>query len=133
MKKGYFVLFTVILLFTTLYAGAFLVSFRGYGVGDSIKIEWETGEETNLSLFIIERKTSESNWVNIAEIQPKGDNSYYSYIDEAIFKQNEYVFYYRLKIVESNGSISSTSNEITVSLNPSSVKKTWGSIKAMFR
>src|SRR5690606_41561346 len=121
MKKGYFVLFTVILLFTTLYAGAFLVTFRGYGGGDSIKIEWETGEETNLSHFIIERKTSESNWVNIAEIQPKGDNSYYSYIDEAIFKQNEYVFYYRLKIFESNGSRFSTYYDIKFYILPTRI------------
>ncbi|RPI74063.1 MAG: hypothetical protein EHM47_04640 [Ignavibacteriales bacterium] len=132
MKKGYFAFFAIVFVFSTLYAGAFLQSFRGHNLGEDIKIEWETGEEINLNQYIIERKTPESNFVSIASVQPKGNNSYYSYIDESIFKQNDYVFNYRLKIIENSGDFSYSST-ISVSLNPSSVKKTWGSIKAMFR
>jgi hypothetical protein len=132
MKKGYLVFFIFILFVSTILAGVYLQSFRGHNLGEDIKIEWETGEETNLSQFMIERKTPESDFVSIAAVQPKGSNSYYSYIDESIFKQNDYVFVYRLKIVENNGNYA-YSSPITVTLNPSSVKKTWGSIKAMFR
>jgi hypothetical protein len=132
MKKGYLVFFIFILFVSTILAGVYLQSFRGHNLGEDIKIEWETGEETNLSQFMIERKTPESDFVSITAVQPKGSNSYYSYIDESIFKQNDYVFVYRLKIVENNGNYA-YSSPITVTLNPSSVKKTWGSIKAMFR
>jgi len=132
MKKGYFVFFIFILFLATVFAGAYLRDFRGYSEGENIKIEWETSEETNLDHFIIERKTPESNFVSIATIQPKGSNSFYSYLDESIFKQNDFLFVYRLKIVESNGQYSYSSN-ISVSLNPSNVKKTWGMIKQMFR
>ncbi len=132
MKKGYFVFFISVLFVVTLFAGAYLQDFRGYNEGDDIKIEWETGEETNLQHFIIERKTPESNYIEIATIQPKGSNSFYSYIDESVFKPNEFLFIYRLKIVENNG-LYSHSSTISVTLKPSDFKRTWGSIKAMFR
>jgi hypothetical protein len=133
MKKGYFLTFIFILFVSSVLAGVFLQSFRAHNQGEDIKIEWETGEENNLNHFIIERSSSpQSEFVSIATVQAKGSNSYYFYIDESIFKQNDYIFYYRLKLVEKNG-ITSHSSQIAVSLNPSSVKKTWGSIKAMFR
>ncbi len=132
MKKGYFAFFIFIAFISTVMAGAFLQSFRGHNLGEDIKIEWETGEESNLNHFVIERKSTSSEFVSIATVQPKGNNSYYSFVDESIFKANNYVFIYRLKIVENN-STSSYSSNLTVTLNPSSVKKTWGSIKAMFR
>lgn len=133
MKKGYFVFSVIILFSAMLFGGAFLVDFRGYSEGENGRIEWETGEESNLKHFIIERKTPEtSNWIEVVNIQPKGSNSFYSYVDESIFKQNNYAFNYQLKIVENNGQYS-YSRSITITLNPSSVKSTWGSIKAMFR
>jgi len=131
MKKGYFVFFILVLFVVTLFAGAFVQDFRGYNEGEDIRIEWETGEETNLKHFIIERKTTESNYIEIATIQSKGSNSFYSYLDESAYKQNDFVFIYRLKIEENNG-LYSYSKPITVS-PVQGFKRTWGSIKAMFR
>ncbi|OGU77038.1 MAG: hypothetical protein A2V93_12255 [Ignavibacteria bacterium RBG_16_34_14] len=131
MKKGYFVFFLIILFVITIFAGADLINFNGYNQGEDIKIEWQTGKEINLKHFIIERKTTESNYSEIATIQPKGDNSFYSYLDETAYKQNDFVFIYRLKIEENSGTYS-YSRAITVS-PVQGVKRTWGSIKAMFR
>ncbi len=131
MKKGYFVFFIIILGVITIFGGASLVSFQGYNQGEDIKIEWQTAKETSLKNFVIERKTNESDYIEIATVQPKGDNSFYSYLDETAYKQNDFVFIYRLKIVELNNTYS-YSNTITVS-PVQGVKRTWGSIKAMFR
>lgn len=132
MKKGYFVFFILIPFIITLYAGAFLRDFRGYNEGENIKIEWETAEESNLRHFIIERKNPESSYIDIATVLPKGSNSFYTYVDEGAYKLQDFIFVYRLKIVENNGQ-TSYSSTITVTQNVSSFKRTWGSIKAMFR
>jgi hypothetical protein len=66
-------------------------------------------------------------------VQPKGSNSLYTYVDRSAYKDTESVYVYRLKILEASSGPSSYSNEITVSHSVSSVKRTWGSIKAMFR
>ena len=132
MKIKYFIAVGVIAIMATVYAGAFLDYFHGRSEGEDIRLEWKTGEEVSLQNFIIERKTPQSSYAEIATITPQGSNSYYSYLDKSAYKMSDLVFIYRLKIVD-NGGQSSFSNEVTVSHNVSGVKRTWGSIKAMFR
>lgn len=122
----------ILLLTTAVFAGTFLEYFHGRSEGDDIRLEWKTREEVNLQNFKIERKTPQSAFTEIATIQPKGSNSYYSYLDQTTYKITDMIFIYRLKIVDTNGQ-ASYSNEVTVSHSVSGVKRTWGSIKAMFR
>lgn len=122
----------VLFITTAIFAGTFLEYFHGRSEGDDIRLEWKTREEVNLQLFKIERKTPQSGFAEIATVLPKGSNSYYSYLDQTTYKTTDMVFIYRLKIVDTNGQ-ASYSNEVSVSHSVSGVKRTWGSIKAMFR
>jgi hypothetical protein len=132
MKKAFKGAILLFLLIVSVYAGAYLKDFRARSEGENVRIEWETGEETNLSHFIIERKNPESSYIEIATIQPKGNNSFYTYLDESVYKSNDLLFIYRLKIVDTNGQLS-YSSPISVTPNISGLRRTWGSIKAMFR
>jgi bacteriorhodopsin len=132
MKFRYSLYIIVLFAVAALYAGAYLEYFQGRSEGEDIKLEWKTGEEINLQEFKIERKTPQNSYVEIAMVQPKGSNSYYSYLDQSAYKMSGLIFIYRLKIVDTNGQ-ASYSNEVTVTHNVSGVKRTWGSIKAMFR
>ena len=89
--------------------------------------------KTNVNHFSIQRKTPQTSYVEIATIQPKGNNSFYSYIDQSIYKTKDVIFIYQLKIVDNNMQNSYSRCEVSVSPNISGVKRTWGSIKAMFR
>ena len=120
------------LAIAVIYAGTFLEYFQGRSEGEDIRLEWKTREEVNLQNFKLERKTPQNSYVEIATIQPKGSNSYYSYLDQSAYKASDLIFIYRLKIVDTNGQ-ASYSNEVTISHSVSGVKRTWGSIKAMFR
>jgi hypothetical protein len=132
VKFKYLLYIIILLAVTVIYAGAFLEYFQGRSEGEDIKLEWKTGEEVNLQDFKIERKTPQNSFVEIGTVQPKGSNSYYSYLDQSAYKMSGLIFIYRLKIVDTNGQ-ASYSGEVTVSHNVSGVKRTWGSIKAMFR
>lgn len=114
------------------FAGVFMEYFHARNDAENIRLEWKTGDEVNLKEFIIERKTQQTSYVELTSITPKGSNSFYTYIDESVYKSSSYVFTYRLKIVDQDLQIS-YSQEVSVSPNPSDVKRTWGSIKAMFR
>ena len=132
MKKVLLGLF-VILFVTTLFAGAMLRDFRAHSEGENIKVEWETGDESNVQSFVVERSSSQSDFTEISSpILPKGSNSYYSFLDESLFKNTDYVFQYRLKIVDVDGTVSHSA-VISVAPKISGLKRTWGSIKAMFR
>jgi len=132
MKKGILGLFSILLFAVVVYAGAFLDYFQGHSEGENVRLEWKTTEEVNLNDFIIDRKTPQSPYVEIATIEPQGNNSFYTYLDESAYKTDDLVFIYRLKILDNDGTVS-YSSEVTVSHNVSGVKRTWGSIKAMFR
>ncbi len=114
------------------FAGAFLEDFQASSEGENVKLWWKTGEEKDVSYFIIQRSTASNGFTNLATIMPKGSNSYYSYIDEATYKTSDIVFTYRLLIVDNNGTIT-RSTEVHASPTLSVPTRTWGSIKAMFR
>jgi hypothetical protein len=134
-KKHLLTVFAALLIAgIPLFGGAFLDFFQGRSDGNNITIEWKTRGESNLLYYEIQRKAgSSSEFMTLATVEPKGSNSYYSYIDRSAYKESSSVYTYRLKIVEGNGAPGSYSNEIPVSHGVSSVKRTWGSIKAMFR
>lgn len=131
MKKNLTTLL-ILCLVSLVFAGATLEFFRGKSENDKVILEWKSREESAVKEFIVERKSLNSEYIPLASIQPKGNNSYYSFIDETAFKSLGSIYYYRLKIVDYNGSVS-YSNEISIFHSVSSVKRTWGSIKAMFR
>ncbi|GMU85500.1 MAG: hypothetical protein AMXMBFR48_07420 [Ignavibacteriales bacterium] len=129
MKKA---IFLGLILTATLVSGAFIEFFHAKSENNSVKLEWKTTTESSLREFVVERKTVNGNFITIGKVAPRGENSYYSFIDEAAFKSSDYVFVYRLKLVNTDSQFS-YSKEISVSHSLSDVKRTWGSIKAMFR
>ncbi len=124
----------IILVAGVVYAATELQYFTGKNESDSILLEWKTGTEDNLNRFEIERSASEpNNYVNIGSVTAIGSNSYYYYRDNTSANLNSApVYYYRLKIVDNNGNYV-YSQTITVTHVISSVRDTWGSIKAIFR
>jgi hypothetical protein len=114
-------------------AGAFLDYFTGKSDGTNVILDWKTGTESGLVTFEIQRKAGYTgDFVTIGSSDPRGSNSSYEYVDRSAYKQTGNVYTYRLRIVEQGG-LTSFSNEVSVSHSVSSVKRTWGSIKAMFR
>ena len=124
----------IILVAGVVYAATELQYFTGKNESDSILLEWKTGSEDNLNRFEIERSASEpNNYMNIGSVTAIGSNSYYYFRDNTSVQNNSApVYYYRLKIVDNNGNYV-YSQTITVTHVISSVRDTWGSIKAIFR
>ena len=116
-----------------LYASTELQYFTARNESDAILLEWKTGLEDNLNRFEIERAASDpNNFVQIGSLSAIGSNSYYYYRDEMSGNSTIPIYYYRLKLVNNNGS-STYSQTISVTHIISGVRSTWGSIKAIFR
>ena len=109
-------------------------TLSGTSNGNSITIRWQSDDETNVSGIEIERQSGTSaQFVFLDAVRPKGNNQLYEYVDDSAFRTSESLYRYRVKIVYSNGAAPSYYGPITVTHNVSSVRRTWGSIKAMFR
>ncbi len=101
--------------------------------GNNVTVQWGTGDESTILGFEVERRSGTSGeFVAIADIQKKGSNSFYEFVDKSAFKTTGTIYQYRIKILLKQGN-SEYSSIVTVSHNVSSVKRTWGSLKAMFR
>jgi hypothetical protein len=125
----------VILLAGLVYAASELQYFTAKNESDSILLEWKTGSEENLARFEVERSASEpNNFVSVGSVTAIGSNSYYYFRDNTTNMQTPMapIYYYRLKLVDSGGNYI-YSQTITVTHVISSVRDTWGSIKAIFR
>ncbi len=130
MKKALFL--GIVLAFMMAMAGSVVEYFTAQSQNDNIIIRWKTSDETGVQKFILERSANQSSeFLKLAEINPKGNNSIYEYVDASAFKQTDNIYFYRLQVVTNNGSF--YVGPISVLHRVSSVKRTWGSIKAMFR
>lgn len=108
--------------------------FLAKSEGGNVVLEWWTDQEVNLKSFFVERKSGTATlFQQVGEpVTPKGSNSHYLFIDESAFKSTDSFYVYRVKILDEDGKLG-YSQDVGVSHTVSSVKRTWRSIKAMFR
>jgi hypothetical protein len=126
-------IFLLLILVSITMSYAQVTYFSAKTDGNNVKIEWTSGDESNVAHYSIQRKTPQTSYIEIASVQSRGSNSYYSYEDQSLYKVNDVVFTYRLVIIGKDNSSLVYPHEISVSPNISGIKRTWGSIKAMFR
>ncbi len=132
MKRTWLKLFFTLAIISTALAGAFIDYFNVRSEGDDVVVEWKTSQETNLDKFVVERRSPKGVFIELEIVKPKGSNSFYKYTDKGAYKTTDLLFVYRLKIVDTDNQVT-YSSEASISLSVSGVKRTWGSIKAMFR
>ncbi|MFZ5948245.1 MAG: hypothetical protein ACOYU5_09815 [Stygiobacter sp.] len=131
MKTKNFIILLLIIASINLYAGADIFKLSARSQNGNVVVYWQSTTETNLKHYVVERKTVNGSFMEVGTVLPKSDKVY-EFIDQTAFKSTETLYVYRLKIVDNDGSIS-YSWEVAVPHNVSSVKRTWGSIKALFR
>jgi hypothetical protein len=102
--------------------------------GSDVIIRWTTADEAGVQRFEVVRR---SGWtgdfivIGVVE-QLKGNNSAYEFLDKSAFKSSGGLYQYKVRII--NGENPAPETEVvSVSHVSSAAKRTWGSIKAMFR
>jgi len=115
------------LCFALAFAGATMTpnSLMGISDGNDVTIRWSTMEESDMAgkQFEIRREG-----VSIGSVPAKGNPSDYLFLDLDAFKSTGSTYHYQIFV---DGA--AWSAIVSVSHSTSSVKRTWGSLKAMFR
>jgi len=101
--------------------------------GTNILVRWLSDDETGVTGYEIARKAGSSGPFVILtpSLQLKGSNSSYEFVDETAFRASDSFYQYRITPLLSNGK--ADAYYVVVTHSVSSVRRTWGSIKAMFR
>jgi hypothetical protein len=106
--------------------------FKAKGVGDRVVLEWRSISEEGLKSYSIERKReNQTEFEELKVIDPKGNGSIYQFDDLGLYKTSSEKVNYRLKITGEGSSYYYM--DATASYTSTTVRRTWGSIKAMFK
>lgn len=103
--------------------------------GNNIYLHWISEDESGVLRFEIERMAGvNGDFMFLSQVSLQGNNSSYAYTDDSAFLRSlETLYQYRIKVIFANGTWA-YSNPVSVTHYVASVtKRTWGSIKAMFR
>ena len=138
MKSASFIGLLFITTISVLAVEATVDYFRAKSNGSAVFLEWRSASEGNIVNYEIERAGPDQIFRSISTVAAKGSNQTYTYTDEEAFGKGDDAsvsstyFTYRLKLISSDQS-SSYSPTASVSHSVSSIKRTWGMIKEMFR
>jgi hypothetical protein len=140
--------FILVLFFRVgdLHADNLVSGFIGVPDNDRIYIRWNSGDESQAQLIRYElyRRTETSAPVMVTTVTPRGSNQNYEYVDMSALSRSvdngqsgtatasrvTSRYFYTLKIITQSGQ---REIEISVTLNTSGFRRTWGSLKAFFR
>ncbi len=102
--------------------------------GSDLVVSWQTDQEVEVREFELQRMTRFTNnqFVKIESIEPHGTSKSYIYRDDQIFKASSEQVDFRLEVVYDNGVRELLARE-QVNYTSTAIRRTWGSIKAMFQ
>ena len=106
-----------------------------YSNGTDIVVQWRTVSEASVARFEIERASgTEGNFLLVGAVAARHvDNSSYEFVDRQVFKYAGGIYQYKVIVIMDDGKRLGTPFVTTVSHLSSTARRTWGSIKAMFR
>lgn len=109
-------------------------SLQASSDGANVTLRWISEDEAGVQRFDIQRRSGvDGSFSTIASIDPKGA-SLYEFIDYSAFLKAATLYQYQIVIHFSDQSKpAQVFGPLTVSHTVSGVRRTWGSIKSMFR
>jgi len=127
-------LLSVVLVLTTVFAAVIKDRPTAFSNGSDIVLRWTTENEAGVQRFeILRRSGTIGDFLVVGTVeQLKGNNSSYEYVDRSVFKVVGGVYQYKIRVIDGSNPAPET-EIVTVSHLSSTAKRTWGSIKAMFR
>lgn len=132
-------LFVLALLVLSAFGGAIAGSvqmgfFKVEEQENDLVVTWQTTQESEVREYELQRMTRFTNnqFVKVQAIEPHGPNKPYVYRDDQVFKASSEQVDYRLEVIYEDGVREQLARE-QVNYTSTAIRRTWGSIKAMFQ
>lgn len=118
-------------------SGLRLSFFKVERESSAFVLAWQAIEESGVREYEVHRRTNSSAGnefvrINASPIRAHGVNKAYRFVDDQVFKTGMEMVEYRLEIVFADGT-RQVSSAITQNYTSTAIRRTWGSIKAMFQ
>lgn len=90
-----------------------LISFSAVKVGSAVQLKWNVAQEQNTKEYVVERSNDQSSWSAVSSVAASGNNSYGAEDRSPAQGTN----YYRLKMVDADGSFTYSDIKSVVNAN----------------
>ncbi len=122
------------LLVVAASSGVQLDYFRIEKEESAFVLRWQAANESDLKHYELYRKTplSDDRFVMVQTIRPRGVGHTYEYRDTQVFKDASEMVTYSLEAVMISGE-RMTFEQVSAEYTSTALRRTWGSIKAMFQ
>lgn len=102
--------------------------------GRNFILSWQAEQEDDVHRYEVYRRTIHSNgeFVKLHELRAHGPNKPYQFRDDQVYKASSEQVDYRLEVVFTSG-VRQILAQQSVNYTPTAIRRTWGSIKAMFQ
>jgi redox-regulated HSP33 family molecular chaperone len=127
-------LLVLVLLLAGVWAGTVKLSyFEVAREGNNFLITWKAETEQEVRSYELFRKTSyAADFASVQVLNAHGIGKEYQFKDDQVYKAASEQVDYRLEAVFTNG-VRQNVAERKVNYTPTAIRRTWGSIKAMFQ
>lgn len=135
MKRTALIGLVVLLTGASLLSGRVrLSSFQINEEGRDFVVTWQSELEEGVRQFELMRRTPNSNdqFIRVFEAPAHGPNLVYMFRDTQVFKSGSEKLDYQLEAVYMNG-VREVLRTQSVNYTSTAVRRTWGSLKAMFQ
>ena len=135
MKRlSLFILLVLLLAGAGLWAGSVrLAYFKAERQGNDFLITWKADIEQDVRSYELFRKTSyAADFSSIQSLSAHGVGKEYQFKDDQVYKAASEQVDYRLEAIFTNG-LRQQVAERKINYTPTALRRTWGSIKAMFQ
>lgn len=122
---------TVLAAFTS----ARITLFEVQREANDLIITWQAEEEDGVREYELNRLTPYSNntWTRIKSMPAHGAGKLYRHRDDQVYKNASEMVDYRLDVVYQDGTRTVGVRTASINYTSTAVRRTWGSIKAMFQ
>lgn len=97
---------------------------------NDIAVTWESTVEEGVDHYLVRRTSRHTN--DEFKVAPHGTGKLYHFMDDRIYKRTSEEVVYRLEAVYDNAVREELASQ-SIDYTPTTVRRTWGSIKAMFQ
>ena len=136
MKHRPFILLVAApLLLGAFFAGARITVFEVQKEESDLVVTWQAEVEDGVRAYELQRRTPYTNgqFVRIQSVSAHGAGKPYRYRDDQVYKSAADMVDYRLDVVYDDGSREVGVKTTSINYTPTAVRRTWGSLKAMFK
>ncbi|MEX0747698.1 MAG: hypothetical protein WD275_06835 [Rhodothermales bacterium] len=117
-----------------LFSSVRLSMFTVDAENSDLIIKWQANVEEEVAHYQVKRLTRlDNDFVEIAKIPAQGANKLYVFRDDKIYKTAAETVEYELVAVSADGRTEISLGRRQTAYTPTAVRRTWGSIKAMFQ